>query len=347
VKRAIVTGATGFVGACLARRLLHDGHDVHLLVRPAHRPWRIAPIRADVRLHVVDFGDEAALRQTVAGIRPDWIFHLAAHGAYSSQRDPHAMVRTNVLGTLNLVEAGLRSGFAAFVNTGSSSEYGWKDHAPAESEALEPNSHYAITKATATWFCRHTARARAVHLPTLRLYSVYGPWEEPTRLIPALVMLGLEGQLPPLVSPTDARDYVYSEDVVDAYLLAATTRSEEPGAIYNVGSGVQTPLRDLVELARRVLAVEAEPQWGSYPDRAWNTDVWVADNRKIQRELGWHPRHTLEDGFRATVAWLREHPDLLATYRSMREAPRFADVARSTPSEPPALDPATHDVTKS
>jgi UDP-glucose 4-epimerase len=322
VKRAIVTGATGFVGACLARRLLRDGHEVHLLVRPAHRSWRIEPIRADVRLHVVDLGDEAALVQTVAAIRPDWVFHLAAHGAYSSQRDPRAMVSTNVVGTMNLVEACLRGGFEAFVNTGSSSEYGWKDHAPAESEALEPNSHYAITKATATWLCRHTARARAVHMPTLRLYSVYGPWEEPTRLVPTLVVLGLEGKLPPLVSPTVARDYVYAEDAVDAYLLAATVRAGEPGAVYNVGTGVQTPLREVVEVARRVLAIEAEPEWGGYPSRSWDTDVWVADSSKIQRELGWRPRHALEDGFRAMAAWLREHPEILSTYRSMRDVLR-------------------------
>src|SRR4051812_37876762 len=101
MKRAIVTGATGFVGANLARRLLNDGHEVHLFVRPRHRAWRIAAIRAAVRVHTVDFGDDAALARLVGAIRPEWVFHLAAHGAYPTETDLHEMVRTNIVGTIN------------------------------------------------------------------------------------------------------------------------------------------------------------------------------------------------------------------------------------------------------
>src|SRR5919112_1924691 len=98
-RRVIMTGATGFVGANLARRLLQEGHDTHVLVRRGYAPWRIAAIRNDVRLYEVDLGDREALDRTVAGIRPDWIFHLAAHGAYASQTDLSQIVTTNILGT--------------------------------------------------------------------------------------------------------------------------------------------------------------------------------------------------------------------------------------------------------
>jgi nucleoside-diphosphate-sugar epimerase len=315
MKRVIVTGATGFVGSNLARRLLRDGHEVHLLVRPSHSPWRIDDIRHDVRLHEVSLEDAEGVTQTVGRIRPDWIFHLAAHGAYSSQTDLRQMVQTNLVGTINLVEACLATGFDAFVNTGSSSEYGFKDHAPAEDESPEPNSHYAVTKAAATLFCRHTAQRRAVHLPTLRLYSVYGPYEEPTRLIPRLITRGLKGELPPLVNPTVARDYVYVDDVTEAYLLAATARGDvEPGAIYNVGTGVQTSLEEAVETARRVLSIKMEPQWASMPEREWDTSIWVANNRKIKDALGWQPRYSFEQGFQLTVEWLRAHPALSSFY---------------------------------
>src|SRR6058998_3106401 len=187
MKRVLLTGGTGFVGANLARRLLQSGHEVHLLVQPRHTGWRIEAIRDDLRLHEVDLADGERLGNLVRRIGPDWVFHLAAHGAYSWQRDLGQIVRTNILGTMNLVGACVATGFEGFVNTGSSSEYGFKDHAPAETEALEPNSYYAVTKASATLFCRFTARARSVNLPTLRLYSVYGPYEEPSRLIPALI----------------------------------------------------------------------------------------------------------------------------------------------------------------
>lgn len=315
MKRALVSGAAGFVGANLVRRLLGDGHEVHALVRPGSDPWRLEEVRSEVRVHAADLADADAVDSIARAIRPAWVFHLAAHGAYPAQRDARRIVQTNVVGTLNLVEACLENGFEAFVNAGSSSEYGFKDHRPTEGEALEPNSVYAVAKASATLFCRYTARSLGVHLPTMRLYSAYGPYEEPTRLIPTLVLLGLEGRLPSLARPEVARDYVYVEDVVEAFLLAAATPGQEPGAIYNVGTEVQTSLHAVVEVARRVLAIGEQPRWGSMPDRGWDTDVWVADARRIRRDLGWQPRYTFEQGFQATVDWFRENPLVETVYR--------------------------------
>ncbi len=305
MKRVALTGGTGFVGANLARRLLLDGHEVHLLIRQGHAEWRIAEIRNSARLHVLDFSNPEDVFKTLKGIRPDWIFHLAAYGAYSSQAELSQMVQTNVIGTMNLVNACLAIGFEAFVNTGSSSEYGFKNHAPSETECLEPNSHYAVTKASATLFCSYTARSQNVHIPTLRLYSVYGPYEEPTRLIPTLIRYGLEGKLPPLVNPNIARDYVYIDDVIQAFLLAAKCPDSDAGAAYNVGTGIQTSLAEVVSTVRRFLNIKAEPEWGSMPARIWDTNSWVCDKRKIERVLGWKPRVSLEGGLLQTIEWTR------------------------------------------
>ena len=311
MKRVLLTGGTGFVGANLARRLLAQGHEVHLLVRPDSRQWRIEEIRRDARIHEGDIGQRETLEKTVRSIAPEWIFHLAAYGSYSSQTDLPAMVQTNFVGTIHLVEACAKTGFDAFVHAGSSSEYGFKDHAPGEQEWLEPNSHYAVTKASATLFCRYTAQKQSLPITTMRLYSVYGPYEEPTRLMPTLIRAGLAGTLPPLVDPDIARDYVYAEDVSEAFLQAARQPSRGGlGAVYNVGTGVQTSIREVVDVARRVLAIPAEPRWGSMPDRQWDTRVWVADNRAIERELDWKPRFSFEEGFRSMVDWIRKNPAL-------------------------------------
>lgn len=310
-KSVLVTGGTGFVGANLVRRLLREGCQVHLLVRREHATWRLRGIADQVQLHEVELTDRAGLDRLVAQVRPEWIFHLAAYGAYSWQTDLQQMIQTNITGTANLVEAGAQVGFSAFVNTGSSSEYGAKDHAPAEDENPEPNSHYACTKVAATLLCRYAAQSRNLNLATLRLYSVYGPYEDPGRIFPALVRRGLQGELPPLVSPDTMRDYVYVEDVCEAYLLAATRAGQEPGAVYNVGSGVQTSLRQLVELARKSLGIAAEPAWGTMPARIWDTSVWVADNRRIREGLGWVPRTALAEGFDRTADWFRQHIALL------------------------------------
>ncbi|HKP53419.1 MAG TPA: NAD-dependent epimerase/dehydratase family protein [Chloroflexia bacterium] len=314
MKRAVITGATGFVGANLARRLLREGHEVHLLVRRDNNPWRIEEIRADVQMHEISFGDREALTRVMGMIRPDWVFHLAAHGAYSWQTDLDSIVQTNIVGTINLVEASLSAGFEAFVNTGSSSEYGYKDHAPTEREWIEPNSYYAVAKASATLFCRYTAQSQNANITTLRLYSVYGPYEEPARLVPALIMSGLQGKLPPLVNPDIARDYVFMEDVLDAYLLAATKPGQELGAVYNVGTGTQTKLSEIVEVSRRLMGISTEPEWGSMPQRGWDTNVWVADSRKLRTELGWQPRYTLDQGLSLTIEWFRDNIARLPVY---------------------------------
>lgn len=303
MKRILITGATGFVGANLARRLLQEGDEIHLLIRPDSNIWRINDISRDVRLYHVNLSDAENITETVSKIRPDWIFHLAVNGAYSSQTNLDQIVQTNIIGSINLLEACVKIGFEAFVNTGSSSEYGYKNVAPSETEWLEPNSHYAVTKASATMFCRYTAQKYSLHIPTLRLYSVYGSYEEPTRLMPTLIRYGLKGELPPLVNPDIARDYVYIDDVIDAYLLAATLPNQEFGAIYNVGTGIQTSLEEVVDVARRVMAIKAEPQWGSMPNRQWDTNVWVANIAKIQTELGWQPSYDFEQGFSIMVDW--------------------------------------------
>ena len=305
-RRALVTGATGFVGANLARALLVEGCEVHLLAHHQDQTWRIDSIRGDVRVHEGDLCDRGSVDRIVTQARPELVFHCAVYGAYSWQESAERMVQTNVLGTMNLLQACMASGVESVVNTGSSSEYGYKDHAPAEDEWLEPNSEYALTKASATMYCRWLAQNKGLDVATLRLYSVYGPYEDPGRLIPTLIRCGLAGKLPPLVNPEIARDYVSVEDVCQAYLLAAARRpGGEAGAIYNVGTGKQTSIREAIEIARRVLGLTCEPEWGSMPDRRWDTSTWVADVRKIERDLGWRPAHTFEQGFRRTVEWCR------------------------------------------
>ncbi len=313
MKRVLVTGATGFIGSNLVRRLLHDGSEVHVLIRNDHITWRLRDIESDLRVHLGDVEDEDAVGEALSVAHPDWIFHLAAHGAYSSQTDQKRMVLTNVVGTVTLLESCLRAGFEAFVSAGSSSEYGFKDHAPTEDEALEPNSHYAVTKASASLYCAYTGRSRDVHVTTLRLYSAYGPYEDPNRLIPALAMAGLEHRLPPLVDPDVARDFVYIDDVVEAFVLAAA-RCRTPGAIYNVGTGRQMRLRDVVDVVRRLTATEEVPKWGSMSNRTWDTSVWVANPARIRRELGWSPKYTFEKGFSAFVSWLKRNPTDRETY---------------------------------
>jgi UDP-glucose 4-epimerase len=302
--RTLVTGAGGFVGANLVRRLRSDGHEVHATCRPGGDRGRLIGLD-DLVVHEVELGLPGAASTLVRDVSPEWVFHLAAHGAYSWQTDARQICQANLLATIELVDAAEHEGVQAFVHAGSSSEYGLQDHPPDEHERPEPNSAYAVAKAAATMYCSHRASAGSLPALTLRLYSVYGALEDPRRLVFALLKHGLEGGLPPLVSPETARDFVYVEDVCDALVRAAARARETAGQIYNVGSGRQTTLRELVDCVRELLMIPVEPDWGTHPQRSWDTDVWCASTKRIAHDLDWSATTGIDEGLRHTISWMK------------------------------------------
>ena len=307
MKRVIITGGTGFVGANLVRRLLHDGHEVHLLVRPGYTWWRIESIQSDLHLHEVILGDEAGLTKVVGRIQPDWVFHLAVYGAYSSQTDLHQMIQTNINGLINLLKACTKSGFESFINTGSSSEYGSKYRPMSEDDLLEPNTYYGITKAAQTLFCQHWAREKTVPIVTLRLFSPYGYYEEPDRFIPTLINSCLGGKDLSLVSSETARDFIFIDDVVDSYLIATSRVTDLSDQIINIGGGEQHTIKEVVSLALKITNTKVSAKWGAMPDRSFDTDIWQADISRAKRLLKWQPKFNLEGGLRKTVDWFKEN----------------------------------------
>ena len=314
MNRALITGGTGFVGANLARRLLAEGCEVHLLVRPGFRNWRIRSVEKDLRFCAAAIEDAEGVDGAVAAVKPETVFHLAAHGAYPDQTDRRRMFDTNVLGTRNIINAALGAEVRSLVVAGSSSEYGRRSRPHSETDEPQPESDYARTKAAATDWCSWKARRTGAAITTLRLYSVYGKWEEPTRLIPRLIVEGAQGRRPPLANPATARDFVYVDDAVEAFLLAARHAPPEHGAIYNVGSGRQTTLAEAVRAASKLFDIKTEPAWTTMPDRSWDTPSWVADNRLIREQLGWEPKIGFEEGLRKTMEWYGSETEVQALY---------------------------------
>jgi nucleoside-diphosphate-sugar epimerase len=304
-----VTGSTGFVGAVLTRRLLADGHEVHTAFKSTTARWRLTGLEHELHQHQLDLRDEERVRSVVASIRPEVIYHLATHGAYPSQTDADGIIQTNILGTWNILKALGRIDYEVFVNSGSSSEYGFKDYAMRETDLLEPNSYYSVAKCAQTLLCQHVAKTESRPITTFRLFSVYGPFEEPSRLIPTLIRRCFAGEDLTLVDPDIARDFVYVDDVVDAY-LRTDKLAQLRGEIINIGTGVQNPIRQVAELALRLTGARVACHWGAMPSRVWDARTWVADCTKSARLLGWRPITTLSEGLEQTIAWTRQRQEM-------------------------------------
>ncbi|MFA5143679.1 MAG: NAD-dependent epimerase/dehydratase family protein [Candidatus Omnitrophota bacterium] len=303
-RKYLITGATGFIGSCLARRLAAGGTEVHIITRRHARLWRIKDILPKLVNHISDLSEEKSLTAILKKTRPDIIYHLATHGAYSHQNEADKIIQANILGTWNLLKAASAVEYELFVNTGSSSEYGFKKFPMKETDPLEPASCYAVTKSSQSLLCAYMAREEGRPIVTLRPFSVYGPYEEPSRFVPTLMRSLYFKEKMNLVSPKISRDHIYVDDMVDAYLAIARLKKYH-GEIFNIGTGRQSSIKDVVEAAVKVTGRTTDFVWGGMERRVWDTNNWVADISKAKKLLNWRPKVNLEKGLALTWEWFK------------------------------------------
>jgi len=196
---------------------------------------------------------------------------------------------------------------SAYIHAGSSSEYGLNAAGPGEEAFMRPNSHYAVSKAAVSEAIYYYGKIRQLPVANLRLYSVYGPYEDSSRLIPALCQQAHQGLLPPLASPETSRDFLHVDDAAAAFVLAALKMGPAvAGESFNIGSGVRTTLADLADLAVDVFELEAKPEFSSRESRAWDVPDWYANPAKAREILGWQASVPLREGLLSTCRWWRE-----------------------------------------
>lgn len=300
----LVTGATGFIGSNLVRYLLSDYKEIHIIIRNQSNLWRINDIIDKMNVHIVDLIDRVAVEKVIEKIKPRTVFHLAAYGAYPFQYNKRKIISVNLDGTINLVDACLNHNFDILINTGSNSEYGFKNSPMKETDILCPNSQYAVMKAAATNYCNFIGKSENRPIMTVRPFHIYGPYEEQSRFIPKLLTKLFDNELPNLVSPDIARDMLYIDDAVDLFITIATN---EPiiGDIYNMGSGKQSTIKSIVDVALSLTNSNVTPKWDSMEPRMWDQNTWVADMTKVKEIFDWEPRYSLKDGLTKTINWYK------------------------------------------
>jgi dolichol-phosphate mannosyltransferase len=313
----LVLGASGFIGANLLKTLLAHRSDV--VGTASNFPaWRLAGI-PEQHVRAVDLLVESNLDHLLDSVRPRTVFNCVAYGGYSFQADSELIYKTNFNLTATLLGKLATRGIAAYVHSGSSSEYG--DHAagPTEDSLPSPNSDYAVSKVACANLLHYYGRNKQLPCVNLRLYSVYGPMEDASRLVPALVREGVEGRLPPLVCPDISRDFVYIDDVCEAFVRAAVGLQEQHyGRSFNIGTGNKTTIGDVAALAQRQFGIQTPPVF-SMPNRSWDVPDWYADVRSAASDLGWTPHTALEDGLKATAAWYQGLEDKERYHRASKQ----------------------------
>lgn len=316
----IVTGASGFIGANLFHRIRAVRDDVHACVK-RDKGWRLAEV-PDEHVIEADLTDVAETRNLVTALAPRTVFDCVAYGAYPFEQDFRLIYQTNLQSVVNLVTELRDRPFAAYVHAGSSSEYGSNSAGPAESDPCVPDSDYAVSKMAASGYLRFSGKHRAFPCVNLRLYSVYGPLEDRSRMVPALVTAALAGRYPPLVSPDISRDFVYIDDVCAAFVLAAAKMNPAlHGEDLNIGSGTKTTIAQLARQAREVFSIPGEPVFSSMAPRSWDRADWYSDPAKAAALLGWRATTPLHEGLRRMADWVSSLGDDGSAQRTKASIP--------------------------
>jgi nucleoside-diphosphate-sugar epimerase len=306
-KHVFITGASGFVGANLTRYLLGKNYTVHVILRTASIPWRLQEIASLITIHHADITHLASLKKAVENADPDYIVHLAAYGAYHYQDELKKMIQVNVMGLQNLLKATRNIPYLCFINTSSSSEYGMKKHAMKETDACDPVSYYAATKLAATNIGKVFAKTHNKPLVTVRLFSVYGPYEEPGRLVPTIMRTLLNKETINLPSGIQRRDFIAVEDVCRAYEKALLRGNELSGEILNIGTGSEYTSEEVVQTLFSVTHDKTTIKKGTYAKRQWDTAHWKADTTHTETTLQWKPAISLDKGLKSTYSWFAKH----------------------------------------
>jgi len=298
-----IFGASGFIGANLLEKIYQIRKDCFAITHDASVAWRLKMLDIDSQniIHC-DITSKGNVSEIFRTYNPQTVFNLAAYGAYSKQNNLNLIYETNLIGTLNILQESVN--VSSYIHAGSSSEYGLNSKEPKEDDLLDPNSHYSVSKISSSYLIKYFAKFNNIPAVNLRLYSVYGPWEEPDRLISRMIEKARVGKFPPLVSPAISRDFIYIDDCLEAFVLAALQmRPAIYGQSFNIGSGEKTTIKQLVDTARKEFNIQEEPVWGSMADRKWDLEEWYANPSKANELLEWKAKTPLALGLKLTADW--------------------------------------------
>jgi UDP-glucuronate 4-epimerase len=319
-KSTVVTGVAGFIGYHVAERLLARGDTVlgidnlNDYYDPALKEARLDRLRrhAGFSFARVDIADHEALAAALEGFQPDRVVHLAAQaGVRYSFSNPRAYIQSNVAGFLNLLEWARVCRPRHFVYASSSSVYGANTTQPfsVDDRVDHPVSLYAATKRADELMAEVYARQFDLPLTGLRFFTVYGPWGRPDMAAMKFARAILAGEAIDVYNHGDLqRDFTYIDDIVDGVVRVLdrvpVAQGDVPHRLFNIGNHHPEPLMRFIEVLAAALG--ASPKMNMLPMQAGDVYSTYADIGALQREYGWVPTTTIDEGLPRLVQWYRD-----------------------------------------
>ena len=316
-----VSGGAGYIGSAAAETLLRGGHSVTIYdsLVTGYR----AAVPEGARFIEADLGDLSALRAALHSERYDAILHFAAFiEAGESMRDPGKFFKNNLANSLQLIEEAATAGVKRFVFSSSAAVYASSEDPLSEESAIDPANAYGFTKLAIEQALEWYRKIHGLRYAALRYFNACGALpgrgeahEPESHLIPLVLIVALgQGEAVsifgtdyPTPDGTCIRDYIHIADLVSAHMLALEALEGNDRLIYNLGNGSGYSVREVIETARRVTGHAIPVHEG--PRRRGDAPRLVACSTKIQRELGWTPRHPeLKDIVSSAWDWHRTHP---------------------------------------
>ncbi|MFB3923207.1 MAG: NAD-dependent epimerase/dehydratase family protein [Terriglobia bacterium] len=303
--RVLVTGAAGFIGSHVTRHVVQEGHEVTAVILPGESTGRLTDLIARLSVVPLDLRDSGAVREFLDKLRPELALHLAWYAVPSKYWTAPENLDCVTM-TINLARALSEVSCRRLVAAGTCAEYDWDyGFLSEDTTPLRPRTLYGVCKNATRAILESFCPPAGLSFAWTRFFHLYGPGEPQERLVPSVIRALLRGETARCSSGRQIRDFMHVRDVASAVWAVAV--SQLSGAV-NVGSGVPSSLRSIVEIIAGILGGKRAVEWGAIAEDPQEPPLLVADVRKLFRETGWRPALTLEDGLRETVTWWRGQP---------------------------------------